>query len=282
MVAQKSANDQQWKAQRQAEREYASAMQDSVITEITNDPVLYGLYLQVQGDNPTYSPGNIAMVIGQSSDPGKFGTEERWRSMGRTVQPAERDKSMSIFARSSFGRGYTLTPVYDIRQTTGRPVSEMKLMDGSDKMDKALQTLLNYSAVPMVINEELSVPARYDEVTMKIEVNPNTPDSEAFAALATEIALSRFHGKGNVVPVFDRKEFALDAESVSYILCRRFGIQRDLPDAKNVRALYDGMDPMQRRGALDNIQNMCKQIGGNIEKTITPPQKARNTARGAM
>ena len=119
-------------------------------------------------------------------------------------------------------------------------------------------------------------------MTMKIEVNPNIPDSEAFAALATEIALFRFHGKGAVVQNFDRKDFELDAESVSYILCRRFGIQRDLPDARNVRSLYDGMDAMQRRGALDNIQDMCKQIGGNIEKTITPPPKTRPTARGAM
>lgn len=282
MVTQKNENDQQWREQRQMERENASAMQDALVTEITTLPDLYGLYLQMQGDNPAYSPGNVAMVIGQSSDPGKFATAEKWRSMGRSIAPGEKDKGMNIFARSSFNRGYTLTPVYDIKQTYGRPLQEVALTDGTDKMTKALQTLLNYSVVPLSLNENLPVPARYDEVGMKIEINPNTPDSEAFAAIATEVALSRFRGKGNVVPVFDRKEFELDAESVSYILCRRFGIKRELPDAKNVGKLYEGMDASQRRGALSSIQDMCKQIGGTIEKNITPPQKARTSARGAI
>ena len=115
MVTQKNENDQQWREQRQMERENASAMQDALVTEITTLPDLYGLYLQMQGDNPAYSPGNVAMVIGQSSDPGKFATAEKWRSMGRSIAPEEKNKGMNIFARSSFNRGYTLTPVYDIK-----------------------------------------------------------------------------------------------------------------------------------------------------------------------
>lgn len=282
MVTQKNENDQQWREQRQMERENASAMQDALVTEITENPQLYGLYLQMQGDNPAYSPGNVAMVMGQSVNPGKFATVEKWRSMGRSIAPGEKDKGINIFARSNFGRGYTLTPVYDIKQTYGQPVQEVTLTDGTEKMAKALQTLLNYSVVPLSLNEELPVPARYDEISMKIEINPNTPDSQAFSAIATEVALSRFHGKGNVTPGFERKDFELDAESISYILCRRFGIKRELPDARDVGKLYEGMDASQRRGALNNIQDMCKQIGGTIEKNIAPPQKARTTARGAI
>lgn len=254
-------------------------MQDALITEITDNPKLYGVYLDMQADNPTYSPGNIAMVMGQSGEPCKFATEERWRSLGRRLMPGEKDRSMTIFARSNFRRGYDLTPVYDIRQTQGRLVPEISLQDNTKRMEDALVTLMNYSAAPVEVAPDLPVPARYDEVEMKLRVNPTYPDSVAFAAIAAEVALSRIHGKGVVMPLFNRKEQELNAKSVAYILCRRLGIPCERPSAENVREQYDGLDPQQRRGGLDNIQNMCKQIGGNIERSINPQQKNRGYTR---
>lgn len=255
-------------------------MQDGIITEITQNPKLYAVYLDMQADNPTYSPGNIALVIGQATgDVTKFGTLERWKSLGRNVNDSERKKGMMIYARSTFRRGYDLTPVYDISQTYGRPLKEgPALPEGSDKMEAAITTLLNYAVVPLEINKNISTPALYDEKEMKLSINTEYTEHEAFAALATEIALSRIHGKGRV-PDFHREDFLLDAESVSYILCRRFGIQREQPDAKNIAALYDGYDGAERRSGLDKIQDMCKQIGGGIERSIEPPQRARANVR---
>jgi hypothetical protein len=66
-----------------------------------------------------------------------------------------------------------------------------------------------------------------------------------------------------------------------YILCRRFGIERPQPDASKVAALYDGYDGTERRNALDKIQEMCKQIGGSIERSIEPQQRNRSNNRNA-
>ena len=62
---------------------------------------------------------------------------------------------------------------------------------------------------------------------------------------------------------------------MSYILCRRFGIERDLPDMSRLPELYEGWDAQQRRGALDSIQDISKKIGGSIEQAITPQQRSR-------
>ena len=63
IVAQKAENDTRWKAQQQAERENTVTMQDTGIMEITSNPEAYARYLDMQGDNPAYSVGNIALVM---------------------------------------------------------------------------------------------------------------------------------------------------------------------------------------------------------------------------
>lgn len=281
IITRKNIADEQWKAQKQAERENASAMQDAAVIEVTQNPEQYARFLDMQGDNPTYSPGNIVMVMAQNPEVTRFGTAERWGSLGRSVIPSEAGRGAMIFARQTYGHGYALTSVYDITQTTGKNLVTSLLTDGSEQMDKALSTLLNYSVVPVVASSDLPVPARYNEKDMVLAVNPDYSDSEAFAAIAAEIAHARFHGKG-MNQGYTHEESELDAQSVSYILCRRFGIQREKPDMKNLAALYNGWEPQERRSALDQIQNMSKKIGNSIAHKIEPPQRARSSSRGAI
>ena len=100
------------------------------------------------------------------------------------------------------------------------------------------------------------------------------PTNGEFAAIAAEIAQCRFHAKG-VNRTYNREESELDAESVSCILCKRFGIQRDLPNLENLTTLYEGWEPQEARQALTNIQEMSKQIGNSIERDISPKQHSR-------
>lgn len=242
-------------------------MQDAGITEITTTPEAYARYLEMQGDNPTYSAGNIALVMFGQPQATIFATRDRWKTLNRSVMEAEKGKGTKIFARSPMGRGYTLADAYDISQTQGREIKQTVLRDDTKDMETALSTVLNYAVVPVVIDEELPVAAFYDQRNMELAVNPTFPDSEAFAAIAAEVAHSRLHAKG-AFPGYDRDECDLDAQSVSYILCRRFGIERPMPDMSRLPELYEGWDPQQRRQALDNIQDMSKQFGRSIDKSL--------------
>ena len=248
IIAEKSQQDNQWRAEMQADRENTIAMQDAGVEEITSSPELYVKYLDMQGDNPTYSAGNIALVMFQDPEATVFGTAERWNTLGR---------------------GYRLTDAYDIRQTQGRDLKKVQLKDDSKEMSIALRAILNYSVVPVATDHDLPVAAYYDSKNMELAVNPAFSDSEAFAAIAAEVAHSRIH------PNYDHEEVDLDAQSISYILCRQFGIKRDTPDLSRLEELYEGWDPQQRRSALDQIQGMSKQFGGSIERNITPQQRSR-------
>ncbi|MFQ9916498.1 MAG: hypothetical protein ACLRWQ_09015 [Flavonifractor plautii] len=273
IIAEKSQQDNQWRAEMQADRENTIAMQDAGVEEITSSPELYVKYLDMQGDNPTYSAGNIALVMFQDPEATVFGTAERWKTLNRGVIDQERSKGVKIFARNTLGRGYRLTDAYDIRQTQGRDLKKVQLKDDSKEMSIALRAILNYSVVPVATDHDLPVAAYYDSKNMELAVNPAFSDSEAFAAIAAEVAHSRIHAKG-ANPNYDHEEVDLDAQSISYILCRQFGIKRDTPDLSRLEELYEGWDPQQRRSALDQIQGMSKQFGGSIERNITPSREA--------
>lgn len=145
-------------------------------------------------------------------------------------------------------------------------------------MEKALTTLLNFSVVPVVASSDLESPALYNEKDMTLHINPAYSDSEAFAAIAAEIAHCRIHAKG-VNSACNRAESDLDAKSAAYILCKRFGVKAEMPDINNLAELYGGWDPMDRRGALDQIHNMSQKIGNAIAHRIEPPQRSRAASR---
>ena len=249
IINEKNQSSELWQAQRQADRENTNAMQDAGVMQITSDPETYLRYLNCQADNPSYSAGNVALVMVQDQDATIFGTKDRWKSLMRSVSPTEEKNGVKIYTRSSFGKGYVLTDVYDVRQTSGRDLKHTALQPDSKEMTEALKTLLNYCVVPLVSDESIPMPALYDPNQMKMAVNPKYNDAEAFAGIAIEIAHVRFHAKG-YNQNYSREDYELDAQSVGYMICRRFGVPCEAPDVSNLAAFYDGFEPQDRRQAL--------------------------------
>ena len=168
IVSRKAENDTKWKEAQQAERENTTAMQDAGITEITSNPEAYARYLEMQGDNPSYSAGNIALVMFGNPEATVFGTRDRWKTLSRSIMDSEKSNGVKIFARSPMGRGYTLADAYDIKQTQGRDISRITLQNDSKEMEAALTTVLNYAVVPVVIDKELPTPAFYDAANLEL------------------------------------------------------------------------------------------------------------------
>lgn len=277
IIAGKAARDTEWQAQQQAERENVTSMQDFGVESIVSDPDMYLRYLAMQGDNPTYSAGNVAIaLVGLPEGSTMFGTVERWQSLHRTVMEGE--EGVKIFARDQRTKQYILADAYDVSQTKGQDIRQTVFEDDSKEMSTALETLLNFSKVKPVTDKQLDAPAYYDEEKKELAINPDFSDSEAFASIAAEVALTRFHDKG-----FNRDyswaKYELDAQSVSYILCRRFGIEAKTPNMDRLTERFEGLTPDECRGILDGIQDMSKQIGRSIERGLEEKQRSRSSVR---
>ena len=87
IINEKNQSTELWQAQRQADRENTNAMQDAGSVQITSDPETYLRYLNCQADNPSYSAGNVALVMVQDQSATVFGTKDRWKSLMRSVSP---------------------------------------------------------------------------------------------------------------------------------------------------------------------------------------------------
>ena len=277
IITSKNESDTQWKTQQQADRDSVTEMQDQGIEMIVSDPDQYIRYLTMQGDNPTYSAGNVAIVLAGMRDATMFGTSDRWLTLGRTDMMDEQDQGVKIFARDARTKAYALADAYDISQTQGRDLKQKILREDTPDMATALKTLLNYSKAEPVVDKEMDAAAFFDEEKRELAVNPDFSDQEAFASIAAEVALTRFHDKG-----YNREyswaRYELDAQSVSYILCRRYGIEPVQPNMERLRERFVGMSTDECRTVLDNIQNMGKRIGRSIDMNIEVERRKSRTA----
>ena len=122
------------------------------------------------------------------------------------------------------------------------------------------------------------VPARYDERNLCIAIDPSYGEAEVFSALATEIGYARGHDKGRNMD-FDRRDYQLDAESIGYMLCRRFGVDCKAPQTGEVARLYEGYEPTDRGEALEALRKAARNMGDGIERSIQPRQQERGRRR---
>ena len=278
LISAKNESDKAWREQRESDRQLADGVRDAGVVTVLQSSERYAEYLTLQGDNPQYSAGNIILCQFQLNEPTIIGTEEKWRQDGRRILETERDNGAKIFIRPKNKniKGYTLGTAYDISQTSGRDIERTKIDPHSEQMKKAVAALLNFSNVEIVADNKLeNIPAYYDEKNIVLYVNPESEYAEAFPVLATEIQLARQHQRG-YNKNYNREICYLAADSVSYMICRRYGIERDLPDTSNIAAIYGGATTTQATETLNYLQSEAKYIGGSIEKQIAPPQRAQS------
>lgn len=275
IIATKVESDSQWKNQQQADRQSTTEMQNCGIELIVNDPAQYFRYLVLQGNNPAYSAGNVAIVLAGMEEATVFGTRDRWQTLGRSVMEGE--AGVKIFARDARTKSYALADAYDVSQTQGKDLKHRPLREGSAEMSSALKTLLNYSKAEPVVDHDLDTPAFFDEDKRELAINPDYSDPEAFAAIAAEVALTRYHDKG-YNPDYSWARYELDAQSVSFILCCRYGIEPKTPNLERLAERFEGMSLDECKSVLDKIQDMSRQIGRSIDLNIEAEKRKSRTA----
>ena len=169
--------------------------------------------------------------------------------------------------------GYKIGRVFDITQTHGKAVvPAMTLRDNTPEMDAALRRLLDSVGVPVVTNDAMYQDAFYDPKTQSIVVSTRLSDSKTFAALAREIVHAGIHDRGRY-PYYSREGCAMDAECVSYMLCRNFGVDTPQPNVSGVRQAFDGMEAQDRRGVVDSLQKYFRKLQRDIQREISPQER---------
>lgn len=267
---------------RRAERAELSAKRDDSLLAVTTNPDLYTQFLVLQADNIGLSPGNIALAMTQLTNPTKMGTTDYWHSQGRFVMDEEMQKGAKVFvpSRNPSFRGYLMGNYYDVTQTTGKPMKDPPPLTEGAKMDAALSAILDTSPVGFVEDNELKAPVRYDERDCVLRVNTTYCTEAVFAALATEISYARIHNRGQNRD-YERESFQLTAESIGFMVCRRFGVDCPLPNSDRVAQAYEYYEPEDRGKALDFMRQTARNMGDTVDKSIQPRKQELGNNRGS-
>lgn len=283
LIEKTTSQSEQQREVRQAERTNLSQMRDAAFEVVTTEPELYQKYLTLQADNIRCSAGNVALTLIQLPDASKIGSIDYWHSVGRYVQDGAMQNGAKVFVppRSKNARGYFMGVYYDISQTTGRPLEGQTVIpEGSPKLIAALEPLMQGARAALKEDNTLEQSAYYDPNTLTILVNTEHPAHDVFAALAVESVHARMHNQGRNTQ-YNREAYQIDAESIGYMVCRRFGVPCKLPDANELAASFDGCDPAMRGTYLEEQRQTAKSIGDSIDRTINPKQQEQRRGRPA-
>ncbi len=281
IIKNKTTRDQARTEQLQTDREMISAMRDGSLNMITSSPEHYQEYLDLQADNIHCSVGNVALTMAQLQGATKIGTTDFWHSQGRYVRDDAINAGAKVFVppRNKQYRGYFMGNYYDVSQTTGKPMPQRTtLTDQDPRMDTALAALMDQSPVTVAESTDIDAPAFYDPDKLTIFIHPEYSATAVFAALGSEIALARSHDRG-YNQSFNRELYSLDAQSVGYMVCRRFGVECAPPDVHHVAGSYEGLPPSTRGEALEKVRETTRKIGDGVEQTINPRQQERGNNR---
>ena len=282
IIKNKSTRDEARTQQLQMERESISTMRDGSLTMITSSPEHYMEYLNLQADNIRCSVGNVALTMAQLQGATRIGSTDYWHTLGRYVRDDAINDGAKVFVppRNKKYRGYFMGNYYDVSQTTGKPLPQQTpLTDQDPRMSAALAALMDQSPVTVAESRDIDTPAFYDPDRLTIFINPDYSATAVFAALGSEIALARSHDRG-YNQSFKRELYALDAQSVSYMVCRRFGVECPPPElAKHVAGYYEGYPATNRGEALESVRDTTRKVGDGIEQAINPRQQERGGPR---
>ncbi len=277
LLKSKSASDQARIEERRAARVDLSNLRDEALEAVTSKPKLYDNFLVLQADNIKCSVGNVALTMRQLKGASKIGSTAFWHNQGRYVRDEEMASGAKVFVppRDPKQRGYLMGDYYDISQTEGKPMKEVvPLAEDSERLDTAIMALLDATRAGFTENESLETPAWYNEETCTLEINSKYSKTQVFAALATEVSYAIMHNGGNNRD-FDRATYRLDAESIGFMICRRFGVDCPLPDSKGVGKLYADYEPADMAAALSALRETAQNVGDRIERRIQPRQQMR-------
>lgn len=269
-----------WAEKKQAERKAVYDIVDTTADKVKADGESFRSYLDVQARFDRYSATNTLLILAQMPQATQLKDFEGWREAGASIK--RQQKGISIlepgdeYEREDGTRGtsYHVKKVFDISQTTMRirPQPEVSI---DEKL--LLGALIHNPPVPIQMVDTLpdKMDALYDHEKQVILVRRGMEVADIFRSVSQEIA----HGELAFMKAdYTRENAALAAMSVSYILCRKYGIDVSNYDFGYLPAEYQEADPQHVRELLTEIRDIAGEMQARMYRVLE--QGKENSARG--
>ena len=230
-------------------RKKCREMSDTMVDRLSKDGKIYREYLDMQDTFFHHTPNNVLLILAQKPDATQIGNYQYWRDHNASIKKEERGNPILILEPGdkytrpdhSVGTYYNAKQNYDISQTTAkwnpkpRPVYDL---------DKLMACIAAISPVPITRFDPDTLPAGtgalYDPSTDSIKLHNQLENGTTIFQCVTMEMAHALMAQGD--PQYDRDTHGLKALSVSYLLCKRYGVDTKAYNFDGAEQLFPDMD----------------------------------------
>ncbi len=237
-----------------------------------------GKYLNVMSQFHRYSLHNVCMILRHRPEATRVAGYKTWQKVKRQVNRGEKGIPIIVprpYKKEAkdpltgerkteegvyFGVGY----VFDVAQTSGEPLPTAPEWDTQGEEGAELGNRLTACAEHFGVSvEEAELPSGCQGVSMggRIALRPGITPLGKATTLSHELAHEMLH-QGNAEAFQDRSASEMEAEAVSYVVCRHFGLQTNAP---NYLALWHA-DSKKLRERMERISGTARKIITFVEE----------------
>lgn len=277
-----SFNKEEWAAQKKQERESAFAMIDETAQRMANDGSLFQSYLDVQARFDRYSVGNAVLITAQKADATQLSDFKGWKNNGVFIKKGESGIILlepgEEYTKEdgTVGVSYNSKKVFDISQTTAK-AKDRPTMKRDERL--LLKAIIHNAPCPIEISQKLpeNINAVYRADDKKIYVRPGLEAGDIFRGISQELAHAHLDDGA-----YKRSDHAFTAYCVSYVLCSRYNVPKDMFRFDRLPEGFSTMDARSVRNELSKIRDVANEISSDMAKVLDKsmkPKERRDEAR---
>jgi hypothetical protein len=262
-------NKDAWAASKQAERGEVYEMMDTATEKAISSGKDFRCYLDTLSRFERYSAGNVLLILAQMPEATQLRDFDGWKE--KNVSIKKNEKGIRIlepgeeYTREdgTTGVSYNVKKVFDISQTTAKQESQKEHPDAR----QFIRALMQASPVTVTISESLppDIGAHYDPKSGIISIRRGMDAPDIVRALSQEIAHAELDNQDER---YDRGNAAFTAYCVSYIVCKRAGLDVSRFSFDRLPESYAAMEPQAGRAELTHIRNVSADILENINSKL--------------
>ena len=259
-----------WAEKKQAERKAVYDLADTTAEAVSVDGGRYRDYLDVQARFDRYSATNALLILAQMPQATQLKDFDGWKAAGVYVK--KNPQSISIlepgdeYEREDGTRAtsYNVKRVFDVSQTTTRTKAQ-PTVSIDDRL--LLRGLISNPPVPMQTVNELPnhMGALYDHDQQVIFVRRGMTADDIFRSVSKELAHAELAA---VNENYTREGAAFAAYSVSYMLCRKNGIDCSGYDFSRLPDDFREADAQSVRAKLSEIRDTASEISARMARVF--------------
>lgn len=265
------SDGESWKTKKRNERNEVFKAANDTATLAVSCEKEFTKYLDTQSRFDKYSATNVLLIMAQRPDATQLRDFGSWKDAGFQVQKNE--KGIKILEPSgeytdregNVRQNFNVKSVFDISQTDAKAKDERP----GHEPKELLKALIYRRPVQISMTNGLDRGrgAFYDHERKMLFVVRGQSDPELFRNVSLELALAEFAIDGND---YEREKREFSACCVSYMLCRKHGIDTKSFDFSRVSENFIGLEPSRIWAKLTEIRDVAETITERMNVILYP------------